>query len=401
MQEFAAKLKKAKTVWIYGAGTCAVRAVEFLSQKFFRLPIAGITVSRNDGKKEKFAGYDICELREIDTPDDTSVFVIAVSVKYQQEIIEELKNAGYHNYVIWNAGNTRHMWNLAEYRFENRSKKQKKVCLVLSGYKDFLWEDVFGRLEKFVPMDIDVCLVSCGLYDKRLSERAQKNEWSYLCTGLNDITMIQNIGISLFEHAEWIYKLDEDIFLTERCFEKLYDAYRTEEESGQYHVGFTVPLIPVNGYGYIRILERLGILKEYERLFGRAYYGGDSKSMIEMNPDAAKFMWGFESSVPLLDELNSLFEENDLRSYCSTRFSIGFLLFKRQLWDAMGGFSVTGDKDLGRDEIELSQYCVIRSMAAVVAENTVVGHFSFGNQTQGMRKLYETNPELFRIGRKK
>ena len=49
------------------------------------------------------------------------------------------------------------------------------------------------------------------------------------------------------------------------------------------------------------------------------------------------------------------------------------------------------------DEIQLCRYCMIHSLAIGVAEDTVVGHFSFGQQTTGMRDFYEKNPELFEV----
>ena len=34
-------------------------------------------------------------------------------------------------------------------KFENRSKNASTLCIVLAGYKPFLFEDIFERLEKF------------------------------------------------------------------------------------------------------------------------------------------------------------------------------------------------------------------------------------------------------------
>ena len=61
----------------------------------------------------------------------------------------------------------------------------------------------------------------------------------------------------------------------------------------------------------------------------------------------------------------------------------------------MGAFGVSGTIDLGVDEVELCEYCITSSNAVIIAENTVVGHFSFGKQTEDMKKLYETHQELF------
>ena len=47
------------------------------------------------------------------------------------------------------------------------------------------------------------------------------------------------------------------------------------------------------------------------------------------------------------------------------------------------------------DEGKLGEFCINNSYAIVVAEDTVVGHFSFGQQTEYMKKLYENNREWF------
>ena len=51
-----------------------------------------------------------------------------------------------------------------KYRFTSRKKGCIKMCIILIGYKQFLWSDVIGRFRTFVPDDVDVCLVSSGKY---------------------------------------------------------------------------------------------------------------------------------------------------------------------------------------------------------------------------------------------
>ena len=41
------------------------------------------------------------------------------------------------------------------YKFIDRKKDNEKLCIILAGYKQFLWEDVFGRIEKYVSQDIE------------------------------------------------------------------------------------------------------------------------------------------------------------------------------------------------------------------------------------------------------
>ena len=67
-----------------------------------------------------------------------------------------------------------------KYEFIDRSKKSENLCIILAGYKEFLWKEVFERIEKFIPKDFDVCIVSPGMFNEKLVELCEKNSWSYL-----------------------------------------------------------------------------------------------------------------------------------------------------------------------------------------------------------------------------
>ena len=86
---------------------------------------------------------------------------------------------------------------------------------------------------------------------------------------------------------------------------------------------------------------------------------------------------------------------------CAIRFSIGAILFKRELWKDMGFFDVDRSANalfmMGRDEMKLCEYCVMNSKPIMVSENIVVGHFSFGAQTEGMKEFYNEHPERFML----
>lgn len=403
MQIDIRELRQAKNVWIYGAGVIGKRTLDLIFNKLtprelFPLSVKGIVVSKLLDGQTELDGFKIVEIEDVKTPKDDTVFIIAVSEKHQGEIIRILLDKGYQNYILWNEKKfMTGCWCLADYQFDDRRRGFKKVCFVLSGYKEFLWGHVFERLIRYIPKDIDVCILSSGLRSSRLSQMAEYNGWSYLSTKVNDLTLIQNVAMALFDQAEWIYKMDEDIFTTDQCFENLLKMYNQVAENEPYRVGFVAPLIPVNGYGYIRILKYLGQLPFYEQKFGRAIYGGNAGGVIESNGEVARFMWGEDEKLPRLDDLNKMVLDNREYSVCGVRFSIGFILFKRGLWDGMRGFPVSGSTDLGEDEEEICRYCILRSYAAIVAENTVVGHFSFGRQTEAMRDLLKKKPELFQI----
>lgn len=285
-----------------------------------------------------------------------------------------------------------------KYKFENRKKDFSKLCIIIAGYKPFLYSTIFKRIEKFIPKDIEVCIVSSGKYEKELSKIAEDNEWSYLSTKRNCVSLAQNIAIKLFDKAEYIYKLDEDIFVTKGYFETLYKTYKDCENNGDYQVGIVAPTIPINGYGNLNILKRFNMEKVYTEKFERPKYAAGRNRKIESDPNVAKFMWGENEYLPTIDEMNYQMS-NDKFSYnaCPIRFSIGAILFKRKFWEDMQYFKVKRGNCLGIDEEQICSFCIISSRVILVSNNTVVGHLSFGTQNEEMKKYFITNITKFEI----
>ena len=286
-----------------------------------------------------------------------------------------------------------------KYNFINRSRNCDKLCIILAGYKEFLWDDVFGRIKKYVSEDIDVCIVSSGLYSKKLESIALENSWSYLSVKQNKVTLVQNIAIDLFREAKMIYKLDEDMFVTSNFFSQLMETYTKVKENDNYKIGFVAPLIPINGFSNVTVLKKTNTLKSYEKKFGKAYHDGGGDEPIIKNPDIARFMWGESEKVLRdIDKLADMFSNEEF-SYdiCSIRFSIGAILFSRDLWEEMGRFEVGLGNNMGVDEVQMCRHCMLFSRAIVVAENTIVGHFSYGPQTKTMIDYYNDNRKIFKV----
>ena len=281
---------------------------------------------------------------------------------------------------------------------KKRSKDSEKLCIILAGYKEFLYDEVFQRIEKYTPRDIDVCVVTSGLYSEFIDTMCEKNDWSYISTEENNICLIQNVAIKEHPKAKYIYKLDEDMFITEGYFEKMMEALE-QTKKGPYNAGFIAPLIPVNGFGHVRILEKLGLIEKYTELFERPIYASGPERMIENNPETAMFFWGKGGYVPGIDQLNETFSKEETKiSPCPIRFSIGAILYERSLLEELGYFTVERDiSGMAQDEIELCTYCCIKSRPIMITENVVVGHFSFGPQTNGMKEYHLGNKEKFRI----
>ena len=245
---------------------------------------------------------------------------------------------------------------------------------------------------------IDVCIVSSGLFDPKLDAIAKKNAWSYIATKTNCVPLAQNIAISLHPNAELIYKMDEDIFVTRHSFHTLMETYQKIRKEDTYDISFVAPLIPINGYGHIRILQKLGMTGLYTKLFEKPKYAAILDHMIGTSPDVAKFFWGEYGAIPSIDYLDEEFNRQDFKyGICPGRFNIGFILMPRLTWKIMGGWAIPEDgAGMGMDEYQIGQLSALYSYVMVVSENTVVGHLSFGPQNEAMRKYHATHREIFR-----
>lgn len=281
--------------------------------------------------------------------------------------------------------------------FVNNSRGNKKLCIVLAGYKEFLYPSVFGRLTKYMASDIDVCIITSGLYSENIKKICVNNNWSYLSTKENNVSLVQNVAINLHPKAEYIFKLDEDMFICENYFDQMMAAYKRCEQT-RYTVGVLAPLIPLNGYSHLKVLSKLNLVDVYEEKFERALYKSEPTRQIETNPEVAKFFWGEGGFVPSIDEMNRRFDSDLEISACPVRFSIGAILFKRTLWEDMGYFKVdTSTTAMGLDEKEIVEFCCSSSRPLMVTENVVVGHFSFGPQTAVMKEYYEQHSDKFMV----
>lgn len=287
-----------------------------------------------------------------------------------------------------------------KYTFENRQKEKENLCIILSGYKEYLWEDIFARLKKFAPEEnMDICIVSSGLYSDKLSKIAEKNDWSYLSIQKNNVALTQNIAIDVHKKAKRIFKLDEDIFLTENYFtQSLYTLDRVEKEA-EYKIGFVAPSIPINGYSHVDVLNKIGLLEDFEKRFGKVCRDRGAEAIIVKNPDVAKYMWGEkQEKLRDIDKISKEFSQQEFSySVCPIIFSIGAILFTRELWEEMGRFKVTKGTSMGYDEVQICHHCMLESRAIIVSENTLVGHFSYGPQTKSMIEYYNKNRKIFKL----
>ena len=140
--------------------------------------------------------------------------------------------------------------------FIDRSKNKQYLCVILAGYKSYLYSSVFSRIQKYKMDDMDICVVTSGKFDQEINELCQKNDWSYLSTKENNVSLVQNVAISKHPNAQFIFKLDEDIFICESFFERMLQAY-SHAQTGDYDPGVIAPLLLVNGFTSLQILRKI------------------------------------------------------------------------------------------------------------------------------------------------
>lgn len=289
------------------------------------------------------------------------------------------------------------------YHFVDRGSGSDKLCIVLAGYKEPLWDSVFSRLACAAPEDMDVCIMTSGLESEQLARIAEEHGWSYLSTEVNHLSLIQNLAIELHPSARWIFKLDEDMFLPRTFFEPLIETYELVERDSYYQPAFVSPLINVSCYGHIRLLEKCDLIDDFRAADLSDVKVTDgihhNKRVLE-DVAVARYLWG--ETQPVLrdvDALTSRFMAEDLSyTVCSTRYSIGAILFTRDAWEEFGKFPLTfvgSEFGLGDDEEHICHYACFTGRAMVVSENVVVGHLGYGPQTKGMLEYYAAHEDWF------
>lgn len=399
MLELIDKLKSAKNLIIYGAGIIAKNLYVQLKNNNIAVNYFAIT-DGNTKMCDDIDGVPVKFISELANEKENSIVIIGTSSKYHLEIYCNLYKIGFSE-IYYSSNELLRLinGNNEKYIFEDRKKNKKNMCMVLAGYKDFLWDNVFKRLKKYVTEDIDVCVMSSGLYSDRLSKICEENNWSYLSMERNCLTLIQNIAIEIHPKAEMIFKLDEDIFVTENYFTSMLDTYNYVLENSYYNIGFVAPLIPVNGYGHVRVLEKLNLIDVYKNKFGVIKHDATDDYSVVKDVEVAKFLWGEGGFVPKIDEISKELYDKPLEySVCPIRFSIGAVLFSREFWEKIGKFTQNDvDPCLGEDERNLCCESIWNSCAMIIDENILVGHLSFGQQNAVMKEYYLNHPERFNI----
>ena len=122
------------------------------------------------------------------------------------------------------------------YVFDNRQRGCDNLLLVLMGFQPVYWDVILDRVNRNISQfdePIDVCLcVPCGLNNEvwgKVQRLAENYGFSSLYIYDDLLAQAQNTAIKLHPHAQWIYKIDEDIILSDHYLQKLKQKYRRVE----------------------------------------------------------------------------------------------------------------------------------------------------------------------------
>ena len=285
-----------------------------------------------------------------------------------------------------------------KYVVEGNIKGKKQMLYVLSGYKPYLWEDVFGRIREFQTDELEVCIASSGKYCKELSDLCKENNWVYVSTKLNNVCVISNIVLRLFDKAEYVFKLDEDIYIPHGYFTDMLAAYKHIERETPGEIGYICPTLPLGFYGMHEFLIEKDCLAEYEEKFGRHYVGGTAlNSAFRNRVGVDEYIW---TKIGIFDDCAKEYSNKNF-SYeaCATRSGIAAILFKREFWDKMGGLKKPQGMGVGDqgDEGQITSFCALNFKIMYCVKNILVGHFSFGGSEPDVLRLKEDHPEFFKL----
>lgn len=286
-----------------------------------------------------------------------------------------------------------------KYTFIDRSKGSENLLLILAGFQSYYWEAVFERVKENQNMfseSIDICVCVPGENGKILSSLAEKYGWSYLRIPKDLLAQVQNTAIKLHPKADWIFKIDEDILISDNYFAKLKKTYEKAELKLDKEIGFVAPLINLNACGVKIFLNTIGKYESYEKHFGKMILGMEEP--IHRDPKVGEWIWN--QSIPFDEIAKKIENKNRFKfSECSIRFSIGAILIKRSFWNKLGGFLVKNVGYMGGEEEQINSFCINQMMSIVISEDTFAGHLGFFHQKEECHKFFDENQESIRLSK--
>jgi hypothetical protein len=241
-------------------------------------------------------------------------------------------------------------------------------------------------------------VVPAGKFDQTLADMSERNNWSYLSTKTNDVSLVQNVAINLHKNAKTIVKIDEDVFVTPDTIRDTLAYFREVCAGGIVNPGFVSPMLNINGVCHRPLMKQLELLEAYESRFGVARIGTLGSAATD-SAEAARWIW--ENTLPLEVTAKKLRRTQTPELMTPVQFSIGLIVFKRSFWEEIGYFPVRRHllalkmTTFGADEEHICKMATYLSRPGVICEHAFAGHFSFHRQYQGMLEFLKERPESF------
>jgi len=394
----------ATKIIVLGAGLCA----QVLLSYRFHEKIAYICDNDIDKQGCDLFGVPIRSFDALSCEQDSSTCLLISSKKNETAFVQQIINMGLLvKHSGWFLGVIQHNGEIVhkiptDFYFADRRKNYSKMLVMLAGYKPMLWEVVFKRLVRFIPGDVDICIATNGRFVDAISEICEENQWSYLSTKRVNMAATLNCAIMLHNHAEYVLKMDEDIFICDGFYEGLVDTYQRVEAESNYHIGLVAPTMPVNPHGYVRYLDIIKKTEEFTKLFGKPYYGYFDHLAAQY--DQTIYLW--ENTWPL-DSTAKRFRDMPFSYFvCPHRFSIGASLFKRETFDRIYYIDGKGEIFSEEEDIMVKFLTLGLYYTVIMAENVLAGHFAFsfnpdhlsvGKIVDRMELFYKSNIDSFDI----
>lgn len=282
-----------------------------------------------------------------------------------------------------------------KYQFIDRSNDRDSLVVILAGKKRLLWKCVFPRFYDYLD-NVDVVIANAGdLHPEEIREISKEYGFSYLVTKSRRLSSAVNLAIRQHGNAKWIYKLDDDVFIDKNFLTNLKETYKRIKEEEIYEPGMVVPLLNINNFTYYHFLKTLDLIDEYSKKFGKIKLNGINSELYR-NGNAAVYIW--RKSLPL-GSTSEIFKEKNKKKIdvCPCRFSISAILFKRALWERMGGFLSSAPGMLGTDEESINSNVLVNEPVSqtIVCLDTLVGHFGYFTHMKEMTDFFRKNEKSF------
>ncbi len=261
-------------------------------------------------------------------------------------------------------------------------------------------DKVFGRVIKYIENNIDVCVVQPGSSENfHLKSLCKKYGRSYLYSKENRLALSQNLAIKWHPNAEFIYKINEDVFITEWFFRKLKKKYKLSIQCSDYIPWAISPVVNINPATYKFFLQKINKVEDYESIFGEHPSKVWCKTRYEKiykSWPVAKYIR--ENSLGL-DNVNAQYFDklsiNSEYSAIAVYYAIWCFMFHRSIWEDFWWFFVAPKGKLWQEERKFLENCMLNSRPIILCENCLCGHFWFQHQKNDMKNFFEKNKDKF------